>query len=148
MCVPSAMPVRGSEPDVLVDTSAAIALLVEDHEFHAETVEAVGSRRLGLSGHAAFETYSVVTRLPGGARRTTAVVAELLAANFPATRFLSAAGAARLMKRLPRLGIAGGSVYDALVAAVAVEHGLTLATRDQRALDVYRALDVDLEVLG
>src|SRR5664279_5002978 len=51
-------------PVALLDTSAAIALLVEDHEAHAATLEAVRGRRLGLAGHAWFETYSVLTRLP------------------------------------------------------------------------------------
>jgi predicted nucleic acid-binding protein len=39
-------------------------------------------------------------------------------------------------------------VYDALVGAAAREQGLALATRDRRALDTYRALDVRLEVLA
>jgi predicted nucleic acid-binding protein len=39
-------------------------------------------------------------------------------------------------------------VYDALVGATAVEHRLVLATRDRRALDTYRALDVQVELLG
>jgi len=34
-------------------------------------------------------------------------------------------------------------VCDALVVAAAVEHGLTLMTRDRRALDTYRRLDVN-----
>ena len=34
---------------------------------------------------------------------------------------------------LSRLGIAGGAVYDALVALAAKEHGAALATRDARA---------------
>lgn len=46
-----------------------------------------------------------------------------------------------------RRGIAGGSVYDALIGAAAVEHGLPLISRDQRARDSYRELGVDLEVL-
>ena len=43
--------------------------------------------------------------------------------------------------------IAGGAVYDALVGATAAEHGIVLATRDRRALDTYRALGVEVEVL-
>ena len=50
--------------------------------------------------------------------------------------------AAELLARLGALGIAGGAVYDALVGAAAVEHGLTLMTRDRRAVDTYRRLDV------
>jgi predicted nucleic acid-binding protein len=48
---------------------------------------------------------------------------------------------------LGKAGIAGGSVYDALVGATAIEHRIRLATRDQRALAAYRALQVDFEVL-
>jgi predicted nucleic acid-binding protein len=137
---------RGAQ--LLVDTSAAVALVVADHRDHDETFQAVGERRLGLAGHAAFETFSVLTRLPGAARRTPPAVARLLAANFPHTHFLSAAGAAALLAKLPDVGIAGGSVYDALVGAAAAEHRLPLATRDRRALETYRALGVDVELLG
>ena len=59
-------------PIVLLDTSAAIALVLEDHDAHAATVAAVAGRRLGLAGHAWFETYSVLTRLPGDLRRSPA----------------------------------------------------------------------------
>lgn len=141
------MPTRSSSPDVLVDTSIAVALVVADHEHHGPTAEALRGRRLGLCGHAAFETFSVLTRLPPPARRTPTVVAELLAANFPASRNLSVDAAAALLQRLAGLGIAGGSVYDALVGAAAAEHGIVLATRDRRAFDTYRVLDVEVEML-
>jgi predicted nucleic acid-binding protein len=52
-----------------------------------------------------------------------------------------------LIELLGKAGIAGGSVYDALVGATAIEHRVKLATRDQRALATYRALQVDVEVL-
>jgi predicted nucleic acid-binding protein len=141
------MPASGRGSELLVDTSIAVALTVADHEHHDSTFQALGSRRLGLAGHAAFETFSVLTRLPPPARRTPATVARLLAANFPHTRFLSADAAAALLSELPAVGVAGGAVYDALVGAAANEHGSVLATRDRRALDTYRALDVRLELL-
>jgi predicted nucleic acid-binding protein len=128
------------EPGALVDTSLAIALVVADHEHHR--ADAVGSRALGLAGHAAFETFSILTRLPPPARRSPGAVARLIAHNFSATRFLSDRAAGELLARLGPLGIAGGAVYDALVGAAAVEHGLTLMTRDRRAADTYRRLDV------
>jgi predicted nucleic acid-binding protein len=137
-----------SKPDLLVDTSIAVALTVADHEHHESTLRALGDRRLGLAGHAAFETFSVLTRLPPPARRTPATVARLLAANFPVSRFLGAARAAALLEELHEIGIAGGAVYDALVGASAREHGLTLATRDRRALETYRSLDVQIELLS
>jgi predicted nucleic acid-binding protein len=143
------MPTSGRRgPDLLVDTSVAVALTVADHRDHVATLDAVGDRRLGLAGHAAFEAFSVLTRLPAPARRTPATVARLLAANFPYSRFLSERAAAALLAELHSKGIAGGSVYDALVGAAAAEHRLPLATRDRRALDTYRALDVTIDFVG
>ncbi len=141
------MPDSASRPDLLVDTSVAVALVVADHAHHADTLRALGKRQLGLAGHAAFETFSVLTRLPPPARRTPAAVARLLAVNFPHSRFLSARGAGALLRKLEALGIAGGSVYDALVGEAAREHDLPLATRDRRALETYRALEVRVELL-
>lgn len=142
------MPARNKhDPDLLVDTSVAVALVVADHEHHRQTSRAVGDRLLGLSGHAAFESFSVLTRLPPPARRTGAAVARLLAGSFPCTRFLGARAASALFEGLASHGIAGGSVYDALVGAVAVEHDCILATRDRRALDTYRSLSVRVEFL-
>jgi predicted nucleic acid-binding protein len=135
-------------PDLLVDTSVAVALVLVDHEQHERTVDAIGDRRVGLSGHAAFETFSVLTRLPPPLRRTPAAVGQILSRNFPASRFLDATRALDLLDRLSQLGIAGGAVYDGLIGAVAVQHELRLATRDRRAIGTYRALDVDVEVMA
>lgn len=142
------MPASGSNTALLVDTSVAVALVVSDHEFHERTSRTLSGRRLGLAGHAAFETFSVLTRLPPPARKTSATVARILANRFPDTRFLGARAAASLLGQLETVGIAGGAVYDALVGAAANEHRLPLATRDRRALDVYRALDVDVELIA
>lgn len=142
------MATSGRNPDVLVDTSVAVALVVGDHELHRPTLESLDGRRLGLAGHAAFETFSVLTRLPPPARRAPTVVARLMGANFPESRFLSSEGASKLLVRFAEGEIAGGSVYDALVGAAAHEHGFTLATHDRRALDTYRVLGIDIEVLS
>lgn len=141
------MPTSGSGPQVLADTSVAVALVVADHSHHTTTVDAIGGRVVGLAGHAAFETYSVLTRLPAPLRRTPRAVSRLLTANFSGSYFLTAQSSAALIARLAGLGIGGGSVYDALVGCAAAEHGITLATRDRRALEVYRAIEVDVEVL-
>lgn len=133
---------------LLVDTSVAVAVVVADHEHHEGVLAKLAGRRLGLAGHAAFETFSVLTRLPPPARRSPATVGRILATSFPETRFLGADAAAELVERLASAGIAGGAVYDALVAATTVEHDLPLVTRDRRALDTYRALGVRvIEVL-
>ncbi len=47
-----------------------------------------------------------------------------------------------------RRGIAGGAVYDGLVALAAREHGLVLATRDARARSTYEAVGVTTEVIA
>jgi predicted nucleic acid-binding protein len=140
------MPTSGNRPQLLIDTSVALALAVVGHEHHQATRKAIGCRSCGPSGHAAFETFCVLTRLPPN-RRTPRAVARLLAHNFPASRFLRAQGSERLQARLASLGIAGDAVYDALVAATAAEHGITLATRNRRAADIYRALDIEFELI-
>ena len=142
------MPTSDDHPQLLIDTSVAVALVAAGHDHHQATRKAVGDRSCGLSGHAAFETFSVLTRMPWPHRRTPRAVARLLAHNFPNSRVLSARGAEQLHARMAELGIAGGAVYDALVAAAAAEHGITLATRDRRAADTYRALDIDFELFG
>ncbi len=133
---------------LLLDTSAAIALVVEDHEAHTATLDAVRGRRLGLAGHAWFETFSVLTRLPAGLRRSPADVVALLAHDFPASAFLTEEAAATLGTELARLGISGGTVYDALVAAAARQHDRMLVSGDARARQVYEALGVRVRLVG
>lgn len=98
--------------------------------------------RMGLSGHAAFEAFSVLTRLPGVNRRPPHDVARLRAVNFPHTPFVTPQQNAALRERLPTIDLSGGMAYDALVGAVAAVHGLPPASRDGRARRVYDALDV------
>ena len=141
------MSTSADDATCLVDTSVAVALVVEDHSHHAETRRAVAGRHLGLAGHAAFETFSVLTRLPPPARRPPSVVTTILAVNFPDSRFLSPDAAGRLLGRLAGSGIAGGQVYDALVAAAAVEHRLRLFTRDRLAMSTYRAVGAEVELV-
>jgi predicted nucleic acid-binding protein len=132
---------------LLLDTSAAVALVVEDHEAHSATIAAVRGRRLGLSGHAWFETFSVLTRLPGGRRRSPADVEALLRHDFPATAFLGADAAAALGSELAKLGISGGAVYDGLVGAAARQHRRLLVSADSRAKSVYEGLGVRVQLI-
>jgi predicted nucleic acid-binding protein len=132
----------------VVDTSVAIALVVVDHAHHTSVTDAIGDLRLGLAGHAAFETYSVLTRLPPPVRRTPAAVRRLLADNFPSSVFLSPSQSSRLLDSFATMGISGGAVYDGLVAAAASAHGIPLATRDARAMETYRTLQADARLIG
>lgn len=142
------MPTSGEAPDLLVDTSVAVAFSVADHSHHDAVFDALKDRRIGLAGHACFETFSVLTRLPPPARLTPTAALRILRANFPHTRFLGPQTTEQLVASLSVLAIAGGSVYDALVGAAAKEHGAVLGTRDRRAVQTYRALDVDFELIG
>ena len=103
-------------------------------------------QELALSGHALAETYSVLTRLPGDARLAADDAARLLDARF--TPLVLSDGAARKVHAtLSRIGIAGGAVYDGLVALAAKEHGVPLATRDARARGTYDAVGVKMIVV-
>src|ERR1035437_63399 len=130
----------------LLDTSTAVALAVEDHEAHAATLEAVRGRRLGLAGHAWFETYSVLTRLPGSLRRSPVDVIRVLAHNFPASAFLGEDEAVELGRDLVRRGTAGGAACHALVGAAARQPHRKLISSDVRARPVYEALGVAIEI--
>lgn len=141
-------PTSAEGPELLVDTSVAVALSTADHEGRAACRAVVEGRRIGLAGHAAFETFSVLTRLPAPSRRTAGAVARLLARNFPYAVYLEPDRAGALLERLPAAGLAGGAVYDALVGAAAVQAGVPLVSRDRRALGTYRALEVDVVLVG
>jgi len=132
---------------VAVDTSVAIPLLVRSHHDHAAVVRWWNGQEVTLSGHALAETYSVLTRLPGDARLAPADAARLLTARFSSPLVLRSSRARRLPDTLSRLGIAGGAVYDALVALAAKEHGIALATRDARARGTYEAVGVKVIVI-
>ena len=133
---------------VAVDTSVAVPLLVRSHHDHAAVVRWWGGQEIALSGHALVETYSVLTRLPGDARLAPADAARLLTARFPSPLVLSGSRARKLPGTLSRLGIAGGAVYDALVALAAKEHGAALATRDARARGTYEAVGVKVIIVS
>lgn len=129
---------------LLLDTSAAIALVRPGQDGHDRVLAAAKGRKLGLSGHATFETYSVLTRLPPPQNLSAATAARLIAVNFPHSRYLSPKRSGRLLADLAESGISGGSVYDALVGAAAVEHDLPLLSFDRRAEPVYRSIGVNL----
>lgn len=139
---------EASTVDVLLDTSTAVALIVADHEAHARVLEATHGLRLGLSGHAWFETYSVLTRLPAGMRRSPEDVQRLLEHDLPGAWFLDLDATTALTAELARLRIAGGAVYDALVGAAARHHDRPLLTSDRRAVRTYDALGVRVRFIG
>lgn len=127
-----------------LDTSVAVPLLVQTHRAHQAVVGWWDARTVALSGHALAETYSVLTRLPGDLRLAPAAAARLVRERFAPPLLLLPETARRLPDVLGDLEIAGGAVYDAMVALAALDHGAVLATRDARARDTYERVGVRL----
>ena len=130
-----------------VDSSVAVAACASWHESHGVAQEAV-ARGTRLVAHAALETFSVLTRLPAPHRVAAPIVAAFLDQAFaddPLT--LDARALRALVEDLARRGVAGGAVYDGLIARTAAAHGATLLTLDRRAEDTYRRCGVRYRVL-
>ena len=94
-----------------------------------------------------MEFLSVLTRLPAPQRLKPVTAWHLHVTNFPDSRYLSATDTAGLLGEFAGLGLAGGAIYDGLVAATARAHRLPLITCDRRAESTYRALAVSYEFL-
>ncbi len=131
-----------------LDTSVAVPLLVQTHQAHAAVTRWWNGRDVALSGHALAETYSVLTRLPADLRLAPTDAARLIGERFVQPMPLGSGVSGRIPDVLSQLGIAGGAVYDALVALAALEHGADLATRDLRAKATYEAVGVRVVVAG
>ena len=130
-----------------VDTSVAVPALDSAHPDHVACRARVIETGPALAGHAAFETYSVLTRMPGPLRLDGASVVEMLAIAFSERCWLDAEAAEELLRLCGSLGIVGGAVYDAFVGQAALVHRRTLLTRDRRALRTYDLLGVTYEQL-
>lgn len=149
---PSTPAVAGSPRErstaLAVDTSVAVAFLDAGHTAHRACVDALGAARAALAGHAAFESLSVLTRLPGPAQVTPADAATALRAAFPEPCWLSAEQQSALLGTLGEVGLHGGMVYDALVGESARANGRTLLTRDRRAVATYEFLGVSYSIVA
>lgn len=133
--------------DVLLDTSVAVPYVLASHDAHGVVHQQLGTRSAALTGHSLAETYSVLTRLPGDARLAPTDAVTLLQTNFGDPALLAPEVAQALPAHLAPAAVAGGAVYDALVALAARHAALPLATRDRRAFSTYTALEADVELV-
>lgn len=131
-----------------VDTSVAVAALDGSHAAHVICRDAVRKHRPALAGHAAFETFSVLTRLPGELSIDAPTAKSIIATVFPSICWLDHDDATRLLQRLGVIGITGGAVNDALVGEAARASECRLLTRDLRARRTYDLIGVDYELIG
>lgn len=131
----------------MVDASVAVAAFAEWHPRHVDARSALGPRA-GIVAHAAYETYSVLTRLPGPHRMSAGVAWSWLENEFSDRWLGSSTDALRLaLGRLEELGVAGGSTYDGLIGITAAASGATLVTLDTRALPTYERVGVEVELV-
>ena len=132
----------------VADSSVAVAAFSEWHPSHSDAHRALIGGEVGIVSHAAFETYSVLTRLREPHTMSAEVVWTWLDDTF-ADRWLGLpAGAQRLaLGRLQSLGIAGGATYDGLIAVTAAGSGATLVTLDRRALPIYQRVGAAYELV-
>jgi predicted nucleic acid-binding protein len=133
---------------VAVDTSVAVPYLMRSHPEHTAVRATLADQDLRLTGHSLAETYGVLTRLPGDARVSPPDAVRLIDETFGAPVIVSVDSSAVVHRTLAALGIAGGAVYDGLVAMAASEHGLTLLTRDSRAAATYSLIGVRIDVVS
>ncbi len=131
---------------IAVDTSVVVPALIEWHEQHQVALEAVADAV--IPGHAYLESYSVLTRMPGGVDRH--IAREVLSRRFPPERVLGLGSMTHdgIVDQSVAAEIDGGSTYDALIALIAHDNGYPLATRDRRAARTYEAVGVDVIWVG
>ena len=126
---------------VTPDSSVIVAAFASWNPHHDAAIEALGDAQ-DLVAHAELESYSVLTRLPEPMRAEPALVAEYLREDYSGRRMaLPESGRRALVTRLARLSIAGGGVYDAIVASTAAHYGYRLLSCDRRAASIYDRLE-------
>ncbi len=124
---------------VLLDTSVLLAGMLSDHVHHGVAQPWLARARAGafelvVAGHSLAEVYAVLTRLPRTPRISPVEASQLLQGNLAGHTIvaLSAQDYLNLIDDLGRQSVAGGTVYDAVIAKVAelaqVDHLLTLNT--------------------
>lgn len=145
-------------PRFLLDTNCMIALVSTWHEHHDRALEEVEDRlaigqKMVIAGPALVEAYAVLTRMPNPYRLASADAVRLLAANFTDGRteivVLDAPAYVGLLKQASNRGIAGGRMYDAIIAECALEAKVeTLLTFNRRHLEPLAQPPLEIVVPG
>ena len=120
-------------PGFLPDTDCIVAAVSERHAHH-ERAEVEVNRRLAagepmfVAAPTLIEAYSVLTRAPPGLRIASPAARSLLEEGFIRRGeivTLDSEGYLELLRGLVERGIAGGRVYDAVIAACAERAGVS-----------------------
>ncbi len=129
---------------VLPDTSVWVAALVESHDDNeraAPWIEKVKQQTVTavISAHTLAEVYSVLTRAPFRPMLSPAQAYHLMEDNIIGkveVIALTVDDYSDLIRNLAKTGVAGGAVYDGVIACAAakaqVDHIVTFNARDFR----------------
>lgn len=133
---------------IAADTSVVVAAFASWHEGHEAALRAL-RRGTRLPAQVLVESYSVLTRLPPPHRAAASVVEAFLAERFPGVPLTLPGGEYRaLLRAMAAAEVAGGAIYDALIAATAKHWAAPLLTRDRRAAPTYEKVGARYEMLG
>ncbi len=130
------------------DTSVLVAVFLEDHEHHEASLAAFAAtdrKQACCAAHSLAELYSVLTRLPGKHRLSGEQVMLFLEAVQQHLALISLDGREyySTLQQCAALGIAGGAIYDALLAHCALKaRAETIYTWN---VSHFRRLDPDVE---
>ena len=131
---------------IAIDSSLPIPAVAPWHADHARADRALERIvNLRMIGHVTLETYSWLTR--NRPRTPPLVAANLLRALPGPALVLSPEGHTRVLQLAGSRGIAGGAIYDALIAATALEADARLLSRDVRTARTYEAIGVPFELV-
>jgi predicted nucleic acid-binding protein len=128
---------------IAADASVLVPALLADHEFHEACYRSAGLVDVAV-GHAIFETYAVLTRLPQPYTVAPAQASAALRTYGSHVLVLPGDEVADAIDRFVTARASGGATYDALIAMTATHHGASLLTRDERAAAVYERLGTDV----
>src|ERR1039458_10062046 len=96
--------------------------------------------------HVAFETCSVLSRMPEGLRMEAAIVLDALEREFPEPWLaLDHAEQRACLRRAVDAGVSGGALYDALIAGTAAKYDATLVSAALRARPTYEAMEIEAQ---
>ena len=110
------------------DTTVLVAALLPGHPHHARSFPVFASatrKQAACAAHSAAEAYSTFTRYPGK-ERMSAEAASFMVQGIEhrfTVVWLDGDEYSAAVRRMARLGIVGGAVYDGLIATCALKAG-------------------------
>jgi predicted nucleic acid-binding protein len=109
-----------------LDSSVLVAAFYGDHQHHAASLDVFTrftKKDASCGAHSLFEVYSALTRMPGK-HRIGSEQAMLFIGNIQERLTIVALTAdeyAKTLRTFADLGVAGGAIYDALLAGCALK---------------------------